>query len=1397
MYIRSKLSIFLSLFFLIVMFFSAGSIYIFGKIHDNIELMRQVSEEHRLNEELKRSVSKFVQVAKDWAFTGRYRYKREYREKREVVFKAFGALDRDVKDKEQLRKIGILFDEIDDTVKDILKRENPVGDKNVLLMVRELEDRELNIMSNIVELEEMTLRDVRKVTEKTRAIKESMSFYLVMLIILSALATLSLLIILKKSISDPVDSIMAATEKVSQGDLSYRLVADRHDEFGLLARRFNEMIEQVETSDRRLKEKLHETELLLDIARIAGTASDLGTAFNVIADIIAERTGRNGCAIYTLRHDDRGFKKEAASAGVADTFSNLIPPDDVLAMEAFAHLRPLFVRNEDLNTRVLSKRISGNLLMVPIVSDSRIFGMIIVISRSDEEFLQDEINLFVIIAHTIGTAIKNAELYSETKTQLKRFTALYELARSITGTIDLEELFAMVSGEMTRLLNARGCIIRLVEDGTLPVKASYGLSLKTEKEMNLHIGDGIAGWVAQKGKPLLVEDVASMPEEMRVPVLRVKSVVCVPMKIGDRIIGTIGLYDKKNDNGNIISFSFDDLATAEGFASITAVAIEKIFNFDRQRQKEKESLEAKKRMEILFDSVRGAILTIDREGNILLANRYVETWTGMKAEEITGKNSIEIFHGSNNPICPHCAAKATFETGEINSITQSRGINYAELTAYPIKDEHDNVVEAVVFIQDITDRVLYQEEILSLYKEVSQTKEYLESLIDNSADAIITTDLNGIVTSWNKGAERIYGYTEEEAINTFLPFLPEFLIDTEREYMERLKNGETIKDIETVRVRKDGTMFEVSLTLSPIKDSSGDVIGISGISRDISEKKKVEKELIRRNQELSRLFFISSAMRGTLELERLLRMVLTAVTMSDGLGFNRAMLFMLDEERGTIRGVMGVGPADAEEAWRIWDRLSVERKTLPELIKEVEKGPLNKDSFLDKLSLGIEVSLDEDTALTRAVKEKIAINVTDVHKDPLTDPVLIQQTGTQAYALIPLISRDRVLGVLWVDNFFNRKPITDDDIRFLTVFSDQVAAAIESARLFEQVKLAEAELENIFESISDMVYFNTKDYTIKNVNRAVAERIGKPVEEIIGQKCYRVFHGMDEPWEKCPHHKTVKTKKPFVEELDDPHLGGTFLVSSSPIFNPHNELLGTVHVVRDISELKKLREKVATSERMAALGEVAAKVAHEIRNPLVSIGGFSRRLEKKLDGSLKDYASVITNEVTRLEGILKEILSYVREVRLVKDVTSPNAVVEEVLPLFQEEVRKKKIKMVMSLDRDVSPVEVDINKIKEALINIIGNAVDAVSEGGEIRISTFNEKGYAVTEIADNGHGVDPRDMPYLFDPFYTTKVSGTGLGLSITHRIIEQHRGKIEMESEKGKGATFRIYLPVKEEES
>ncbi len=1239
MSLRSKLTIFVTAFLIVVAVMVALSFLIFQHMSGNFEMLRSSVEEHNLNEELRSSISKFLDIPERWAVSGDARLKGKYRERLAAVYKAFGNLEKAAKDKEAVRAIGTDFEELRKISDEVMSIEPPSGNPAVFSAMRRLQQKDEEISGKV---ESLFIRSAGAITgtiDLGERIKREMAFNLGVLFVLSSLAFVLLALFMRRMLAVPFNDILTATSRITSGQLDYRIASPRKDEFGIIAHRFDQMVDELQKMSQ-----------------------------------------------------------------------------------------------------------------------------------------------------------ENVELYLSTKSQLQKLRAMYELARAITSTLDLGELLRRMAEETSKLLNARGCVIRLREDDKLVIKASYGLSREIEKMMTVSIGEGLPGKVAEEGKPILVEDLSKMPADWQIPYLEARSLINVPLMVGDTVIGTLGLYDKMGPGDTIIPFSGEDLRTAEGFASLCAVAIDKAKMFELELQRESEAVEAKKRLDVLFDSVQGGILTIGGDYKILSANKFVEAWIGRPVDEIVGKSCVDVFHGSKG-ICPHCVAQVTCETGEINTITQMSGLNYAELTSYPIKDDKGNVEECVVFILDITDRVLYQEEMISLYREVTQTKEYLESLIDNSADAIVTSDLNGTVTSWNLGAERTYGFTEAEAMDKYLPFVPDFLKEIEKGYTERVRNGEVLKDIETMRRKKDGALIEVSLTLSPITDASGAIIGVSGISRDISERKAVEKELIKRNQELSRLFFISSAMRSTLDLDRLLRMILTAVTMGDGLGFNRAVLFLVDEDRGVLKGAMGVGPASYEEAGRVWERLSVEKKTLATVMQEIETGSRERDSFLDRLSLGIEIGLDGNSIFAVSVKEKRPFNVADAKKEPLTDAVLIQQLGTEAYALVPLISRDRVIGVLFVDNYFNKKAITEEDMRFLTAFSNQMAAAIESAKLFEQVSIAEAELENIFRSISDMVYFTDMDYVIKNMNRAVAERLGKSESEIIGKRCFEVFHGMNEPFKTCPHHKTVETKKPYIEEVEDPRTGETFLTSTSPIFDMGGSFLGTVHIVRDITELKRIRERLATAERMAALGEVAAKVAHEIRNPLVSIGGFAQRLENKLEGNLKEYATIISREVKRLEDILRDILGFVREVRLSTVEVDVNGLIRDVFSLVESEVTERGIAVETSFS-SVPPVRLDMDRMKEAFLNIVNNAIQAVGNHGRISAATYASNGHVVVEIRDTGKGITEKDMPFIFDPFYTTKPTGTGLGLAITRRIVEEHKGRIEVRSRPEEGTTVRVYLERGKEE-
>ena len=863
--------------------------------------------------------------------------------------------------------------------------------------------------------------------------------------------------------------------------------------------------------------------------------------------------------------------------------------------------------------------------------------------------------------------------------QLRRLKVLHTITTSILSITDFHELLNNISMESVKFFNASGSILRLLEGGNLKVEACWGLCDDIKAE--LQIGEGICGQAALKGKTIFYN--RSEADYVHPATESIEVGICTPLKIGDTLIGTFGLYDKMTMEGKTIPFGEEDRITLEGFASVAAIVIEKSMLYEKALKQEREAVSAK--------------------------------------------------------------------------------------------------------------------------RQVEELKDYLQGLIENSPDAIVTTDLDGIVTSWNDASEKMFGFSRNESIGQFLPNVPHFLIDTEKSYIEQIRRGETLKDLETVRKTKDGNIIDVNLNMAPIKNSSGNIIGISRIGRDVTERKRIEKDLLRKNNELSRLLFISSTMRGTLELDRLLRMVLTAVTMGDGLGFNRSMLLLVDEGRNVIRGAMGVGPANHDEAWEIWSRLSMENKDINTIMQEIELGPLSKDSLIDRLCCGIGVNLDDDTVLTRAVKEKKPFNVTDVRTEPLSDPVLIQQLGTMAYAVLPLISRNKVIGVLWVDNLYSRKPITDHDMNILKGFTDQIASAIENLRLFEHVTQAEQELENIFESISDLMYINGRDYSIKKINRAVAEKMGKPPDEIIGRKCYEIFHGMDSPWELCPHHKTIATNQPFVGEVDDPNLGGTFLISSSPLFDKNGELTGTVHIARDVSEIKKLKEKVVSVERMAALGEMAAKVAHEIRNPLLSIGGFARRLEKRLDSDLREHAKIIVDEVRRLEGILNNTLSFVKSSITERKEVAAADLINDISTLLEPTVNDHRNVLRKEVDHAVT-LMINYDRFKEAILNLVSNANHA-TENGVITIKVYSESVFsepdllghraeekeAVIEIKDTGYGIREEDLNRIWDPFFTTRPTGTGLGLSITKRIIEEHAGKIEVESKVGGGTVFRIYLPLK----
>jgi signal transduction histidine kinase len=230
-------------------------------------------------------------------------------------------------------------------------------------------------------------------------------------------------------------------------------------------------------------------------------------------------------------------------------------------------------------------------------------------------------------------------------------------------------------------------------------------------------------------------------------------------------------------------------------------------------------------------------------------------------------------------------------------------------------------------------------------------------------------------------------------------------------------------------------------------------------------------------------------------------------------------------------------------------------------------------------------------------------------------------------------------------------------------------------------------------------------------------------------------------------------------------------------------------------ELMESQDRLIHSERFAAVGEAAAYVSHEIKNPLMIIGGLAHQVERRLAGEpeTKDKLHIIQREVRRLETFLGELRDFTRPALPVKQKIDLNRVIREVAELMEEAAREKGITLEENLTRELPPLEADPNQLKQVLVNLIKNALEASEEGGRIYLASGQENGQAWFSVRDTGKGMPKDILDNIFHPFFTTKEKGTGLGLPVIHKIITDHRGNIAVDSAPGRGATFLVKLPLR----
>ncbi|GMR04204.1 MAG: hypothetical protein BMS9Abin23_0094 [Thermodesulfobacteriota bacterium] len=230
-----------------------------------------------------------------------------------------------------------------------------------------------------------------------------------------------------------------------------------------------------------------------------------------------------------------------------------------------------------------------------------------------------------------------------------------------------------------------------------------------------------------------------------------------------------------------------------------------------------------------------------------------------------------------------------------------------------------------------------------------------------------------------------------------------------------------------------------------------------------------------------------------------------------------------------------------------------------------------------------------------------------------------------------------------------------------------------------------------------------------------------------------------------------------------------------------------------VHDLEQARAKLLSARKMIHLGGMAAELTHEIKNPLISLGGVASRIRRKIekDSTALPYVDRMIKEIKRLEDLVNRSVAPLKDDSCAGEIDDINRILEDSLDYFADELRAKGIGVAKEFFKGKLMVETDREELKIAFDNLIANAIQSMDKGGTLVLSTLLNDGWVVTEVADCGGGIDPRNMDAIFNPFFTTKEDGTGLGLPITSSIITRHKGVIDVDNRAGHGVTIKIKLP------
>jgi PAS domain S-box-containing protein len=654
--------------------------------------------------------------------------------------------------------------------------------------------------------------------------------------------------------------------------------------------------------------------------------------------------------------------------------------------------------------------------------------------------------------------------------------------------------------------------------------------------------------------------------------------------------------------------------------------------------------------------------------------------------------------------------------------------------------------------------------------KLREREDQYSSLFESNMDGILLTAPDGSIFAANPAACRMLGRTEEEICSVGRdcmvdPADPRLLAALE----ERTRTGKFSGEL--THIRKDGTRFPAEVATSIFKDRDGRERSCM-IIRDITERKKIEQERAEYATKLLALHAHASQLSSAMEINTIVEYTLDAIGIA--LGFEHADFLLVENDALHVKGHRGLPVA-----------LTVQ--------------PLN--------GRGLTV---------KAANTKSTLRISDTRKEPTyIDPKGYDWTGPPTVLselIVPVLTNVEVVAVLCVDNVRTDK-FNDVDQSLLETLATHVGSALRRLRYEKELerysenleqlvsdrtkKLAESErhLRLMADSLPVLIAYVDSEQRYQFSNKTYeewfghtsSELTGQHIRNLLGEPAYQAIRGYVE--------RALSGKKVSFESELPYKWGGTRYVTATyvPDFGEHGKVRGMFALVNDITERKRMEAALLNYERMATIGELAAIVGHDLRNPLQGIAGATYNLKthlgRRIDAETKEALEIIEQDIQHSNKIINDLFEYSTEIHLDLTETDAKAITKDVLAHAKIPARVR----IVDSTHNQPKVMVDTDKTRRIFVNLITNAVDAMPKGGTLRIASKKTGSNLEIIFTDTGTGMAPETIDKLWSPLYTTKAKGMGLGLPIAKRLVEAHGGSISVESKLGKGSTFTVTLPIR----